>query len=61
MLEASNVDQLCEEMRHGGPMPAVPIIVYTVMGIDASQTIFSTEEVVRASRAASERGRQYRV
>ena len=52
MLEASNVDQLYEEMRHGGPMPAVPMIVYTAMGIDASQTIFSTEEVVRAQNAA---------
>ena len=52
MLEASNVEQLSEEMRHGGPMPAVPVIVYTVMGIDASQTIFSTEEVVRAQNAA---------
>jgi len=49
---ASNVDQLYEEMRHGGPMPAVPMIVYTAMGIDASQTIFSTEEVVRAQNAA---------
>jgi pimeloyl-ACP methyl ester carboxylesterase len=52
MLEASNVDQLYEEMRHGGPMPAVPMIVYTATGIDASQTIFSTEEVVRAQNAA---------
>jgi hypothetical protein len=52
MREASNVDQLYEEMRHGGPMPSVPVIVYTAMGIDASQTIFSTEEVVRAQNAA---------
>ena len=52
MLEASNVDQLYKEMRHGGLMPTVPMIVYTAMGIDASQTIFSTEEVVRAQNAA---------
>ena len=52
MLEASNVDQLYEEMRHGGPMPDVPMIVYTAMGIDASQKLFSTEEVVRAQNAA---------
>jgi len=52
MLEASNVDQLYEEMRRGGRMPAIPVIVYTAMGIDASQTIFSTEEVVRAQNAA---------
>jgi pimeloyl-ACP methyl ester carboxylesterase len=52
MLEASNVDQLYEEMRQSGPMPGVPTIVYTAMGIDASQTIFSSEEVVRAQNAA---------
>jgi pimeloyl-ACP methyl ester carboxylesterase len=52
MLEASNVDQLYEEMRKGGAIPAVPMIVYTAMGIDASQTIFSAEEVVRAQNAA---------
>ncbi len=52
LLEASNADELYDEMRRGGPMPAVPVIVYTAMGIDASQTVFSTEEVVRAQNAA---------
>ena len=42
---------LCE-MRRGGPIPAVPVIVYTAMGIDASQLVFATEEVVRAQNVA---------
>jgi pimeloyl-ACP methyl ester carboxylesterase len=52
LLESSNVDELYEEMRRGGPTPTVPLIVYTAMGIDASQTVFSTEEVVLAQNAA---------
>ena len=52
LLEARNTDELYDEMRRGGPIPAVPVIVYTAMGIDASQTVFSTEEVVRAQNAA---------
>jgi pimeloyl-ACP methyl ester carboxylesterase len=52
LLEASNADELYEETRRGGPIPAVPVIVYTAMGIDATQTMFSTEEVVRAQNAA---------
>jgi pimeloyl-ACP methyl ester carboxylesterase len=52
LLEASNVDELSEEMRQGGAIPAIPVIVYTAMGIDATQLAFSTEEVVRAQNAA---------
>ncbi|MGI9068449.1 MAG: alpha/beta fold hydrolase [Pyrinomonadaceae bacterium] len=52
LLETSNVDELYNETRRGGPIPAVPVIVYTAMGIDASQTVFSTEEVVRGQNAA---------
>ncbi|MEO8450966.1 MAG: alpha/beta hydrolase [Gemmatimonadota bacterium] len=52
MREVANVDALYEEMRRGGTIPAVPVIVYTAMGIDASQTVFSTEEVVRAQNEA---------
>ena len=52
LLEASNADELYDETRQGGPIPAVPVIVYTAMGIDASQTVFSTEEVVRAQNQA---------
>lgn len=33
--EAKNVDQLYDEMRHAGPMPDVPLIVLSSMGIDS--------------------------
>jgi len=33
--EAKNPDQLYDEMRQQGPMPDVPLIVLTAMGIDA--------------------------
>lgn len=52
MIEASNADALYDEVRQGGPTPAVPMIVFTAMGIDASQTVFMTEEVVRAQNEA---------
>lgn len=52
LLEASNVDELYAEMRLGCPMPAIPVIVYTAMGIDATQKVFSTEDVVLAQNAA---------
>jgi pimeloyl-ACP methyl ester carboxylesterase len=52
LVEASNVDALYEELRRGGATPAVPLIVFTAMGMDATQTVFSTEEVVRAQNEA---------
>ncbi|MFE3899369.1 alpha/beta fold hydrolase [Streptomyces sp. NPDC059153] len=33
--EAKNVDQLYDEMRRAAPLPDVPVIVLTAMGIDA--------------------------
>jgi pimeloyl-ACP methyl ester carboxylesterase len=36
LVEASNVDALYQETRRGGPIPAVPLIVYTAMGVDAA-------------------------
>jgi pimeloyl-ACP methyl ester carboxylesterase len=50
--ETSNADELYEEIRRGGPVPVVPTIVYTAMGIDATQLAFATEEVARAQNAA---------
>lgn len=52
MLEASNADDLYDEIRRGGPIPTMPVIVYTAMGIDVTQTLFASEEVVRAQNAA---------
>jgi pimeloyl-ACP methyl ester carboxylesterase len=34
LQEAKNVDQLYDEVRHAGPMPDVPLIVFCSMGID---------------------------
>jgi len=52
LLEASNVDALSDEMRRGGATPTVPVIVYTAMGMDATQLAFSTPEVVQAQNQA---------
>lgn len=52
MLETSNADALGEEVRGGGLIPKVPVIVSTAMGIDASQMMFNNEEVVRAQNEA---------
>jgi pimeloyl-ACP methyl ester carboxylesterase len=35
LQEAKNVDQLYDEVRHAGPMPDVPLIVLSSMGIDS--------------------------
>jgi pimeloyl-ACP methyl ester carboxylesterase len=52
LLESSNVDALYEETRRGGSIPAVPLIVYTAIGIDASQRAMSPEEVIQAQNQA---------
>ena len=52
LLESSNVDAIYDEVRGGGPVPVVPTIVYTALGIDAMQLAFSSEEVVRAQNQA---------
>ena len=33
--EASNIDEIYDEMRRAGPIPDVPLIVLTAMGVDA--------------------------
>lgn len=50
--EGRNIDELYDEVRSGGPIPSVPVIVYTAMGIDDSQRFFSTEETIRAQNQA---------
>ncbi len=52
MLEGRNADELYDEIRKGGPTPSIPLIVLTAMGIDASQTLFSSEDIVRAQNQA---------
>lgn len=34
LLEGMNMEVVCEELRHGGPTPDVPLVVITAMGID---------------------------
>jgi pimeloyl-ACP methyl ester carboxylesterase len=52
LKEAANVDALGAEIRSGGPTPAVPTIVYTATGIDASQRMMSPEEVIEGNNQA---------
>ena len=44
ITEGSNVDVLYEELRQGGPLPDVPLIVLTAMAIDPAQRQFMAEE-----------------
>ena len=52
LLESANVDAIHEEVRNGGPVPVVPTIIYTALGIDATQLAFNPEDVVRAQNQA---------
>jgi pimeloyl-ACP methyl ester carboxylesterase len=52
LLEVSNVDALSDEIRSGGATPAVPVIVYTAMGMDPTQAAFATEDVIQAQNQA---------
>lgn len=53
--EGLNVLTVMEELRHGGPRPDVPISILSASGIDAQQTMFSTEDQLRAQIQGSER------
>lgn len=50
--EAKNIPEISDEIRQGPPLPAVPLIVYTAMAIDATQRMFSPEEIIRDQNAA---------
>src|SRR5262245_49370238 len=43
MKEAKNFESICDEVRRGGDMPDVPLIVLTGMAIDPFRAIFATE------------------
>jgi pimeloyl-ACP methyl ester carboxylesterase len=43
MKEAKNFESICDEVRRGGDMPDVPLIVLTGMGIDPFRALFATE------------------
>ncbi len=43
LKEARNFESICDEIRRGGDMPDVPLIVLTGMGIDPFRAMFATE------------------
>lgn len=53
--EGLNVQALLAELRDGGPVPDVPMIVLSGSAVGAEQTVFQSEENVRDQVAASQR------
>jgi pimeloyl-ACP methyl ester carboxylesterase len=45
--EAKNVDEIYDEVRHGGDIPDVPLIVLTAMGLDRLQAMPIPEQLLR--------------
>jgi pimeloyl-ACP methyl ester carboxylesterase len=43
LKEAKNFESICDEVRRGGDMPDVPLIVLTGMGIDPFRAVFATD------------------
>jgi pimeloyl-ACP methyl ester carboxylesterase len=43
LKEAKNFESICDEVRRGGDMPDVPLIVLTGMGMDPFRAMFATE------------------
>jgi pimeloyl-ACP methyl ester carboxylesterase len=43
LKEAKNFESICDEVRQGGDMPDVPLIVLTGMGIDPFRALFATD------------------
>jgi pimeloyl-ACP methyl ester carboxylesterase len=43
LKEAKNFESICDEVRRGGDMPDVPLIVLTGMGIDPFRAMFASE------------------
>jgi pimeloyl-ACP methyl ester carboxylesterase len=43
LKEAKNFESICDEVRRGGDMPDVPLIVLTGMGIDPFRALFATD------------------
>ena len=52
MHESRDVGPLYEEVRAGGALPAVPLLVFTATSIDAAQRMFCPEPVLQAQNAA---------
>jgi pimeloyl-ACP methyl ester carboxylesterase len=43
LKEGKNFESICDEVRRGGDMPDVPLIVLTGMGIDPFRSLFATD------------------
>jgi pimeloyl-ACP methyl ester carboxylesterase len=48
LRHGSNLPELFAELRDGGDVPDVPLIVVTAMGIDPGQALFMSEQDLRA-------------
>jgi hypothetical protein len=53
--EGRNLLEVFEELRDGGARPDVPLIILSGTGIDSSQTVLRSEELLRQQIAGSER------
>lgn len=53
--EGLNVLAVLDDLRHGGARPDVPLTILSASGIDALQTMFSTEDQLREQIKGSER------
>ena len=51
LKEAKNFESLCDELRRGGGMPDVPLIVLTGMSLDPFRAMFETEASQRRLNA----------
>jgi pimeloyl-ACP methyl ester carboxylesterase len=54
-LEGTNVLALFDELRSGGPRPAVPLIILSGTAIDRAQTLFASETHLREQIDGSQR------
>jgi pimeloyl-ACP methyl ester carboxylesterase len=52
LREVKNQSQLYDEVRSGGNMPDVPLLVLTAMGVDQFQTAFMSDSYVREMNEA---------
>ena len=53
MREVKNQNELYDEIRGGGDMPHVPLLVLIAMGIDEFQTAFMPESYLREMNEAN--------
>ena len=52
LQEGKNRYEVLEELRHGGIVPDVPVIVLTAMGFDPGQRLYMSEDLLREQNEA---------